>query len=74
MKGRGFFPRNGQRVFDKFYRGKAATTSSGTGIGLAITNEIVRFHGGRIWIEDLLPQGARFVVALPRTGEAYERS
>ncbi len=55
-----------ERVFDKFYRGKSAATASGTGIGLAITSEIVRFHEGRIWIEDVVPHGARFVLALPR--------
>ena len=58
------------RVFDKFYRGKAAATASGTGIGLAITSEIVRFHGGRVWIEDVTPHGAQFVIALPRSEQS----
>jgi two-component system, OmpR family, sensor histidine kinase KdpD len=65
-EGPGLSPEERERVFDKFYRGKSATTTPGTGIGLAITSEIVRFHGGRIWIEDVVPHGARFVVALPR--------
>jgi two-component system sensor histidine kinase KdpD len=65
-EGPGVRPEERSRVFDKFYRGKAATTASGTGIGLAISSEVVRFHGGRIWIEDVVPHGARFVVALPR--------
>jgi len=25
----------------------------------------VRFHGGRIWVEDVAPHGARFVISLP---------
>jgi two-component system, OmpR family, sensor histidine kinase KdpD len=56
------------RVFEKFYRGKtAAAVPSGTGLGLTIAAEIVRFHNGRIWIEEARPQGARFVIALPKS-------
>jgi two-component system sensor histidine kinase KdpD len=64
--GPGLGPEERQRVFDKFYRGRLAAAAPGTGIGLAITREIVRFHGGHIWAEDVAPHGARFVVALPR--------
>lgn len=59
-----------QRVFDKFYRGSAsASVPSGTGLGLAIAREIVRSHGGRLWVEDVDPTGARFAVALPMGGK-----
>jgi two-component system sensor histidine kinase KdpD len=59
-----------QRVFDKFYRGAAsASVPSGTGLGLAIAREIVRSHGGRLWVEDVEPQGARFAVAVPASIE-----
>lgn len=54
------------RVFEKFYRGPAsATAPGGTGLGLAISREIVNSHGGRIWVEDNVPCGARFIVELP---------
>jgi two-component system sensor histidine kinase KdpD len=57
------------RVFDKFYRGASESASPmGTGLGLAITREIVRSHGGRIWVEDASPHGARYVIALPLSG------
>jgi hypothetical protein len=65
-EGPGLSPEERQRVFDKFYRGKSAAATPGTGIGLAITSEIVGFHGGRIWVEDVVPHGARFAVTLPR--------
>jgi two-component system sensor histidine kinase KdpD len=56
-------------LFDKFFRGSAsASVPSGTGLGLAISREIVRNHGGRLWVEDASPAGARFVMSLPVEG------
>lgn len=53
-------------IFDKFYRGKAASkVPSGTGLGLAITKELVKFHSGKIWIEDVKPHGTRILISLP---------
>jgi two-component system, OmpR family, sensor histidine kinase KdpD len=55
-----------EQVFEKFYRGAAsANVPGGTGLGLAIAREIVRSHGGRLWVEDVQPHGARFVMMLP---------
>ena len=54
------------RVFEKFYRGAAsASVPSGTGLGLAIAREIVRTHDGNLRVEDVVPQGARFVLTIP---------
>jgi two-component system sensor histidine kinase KdpD len=59
-----------ERIFDKFYRGATSTIMpSGTGLGLAIAAEIVRFHGGRMWVEDIIPHGTRMVVFLPKEPE-----
>lgn len=56
-----------EKIFNRFFRGTSATASpAGTGLGLAIAREIVRFHGGRIWVEPASPKGARFVISLPR--------
>lgn len=68
--GPGIAPEDRDRVFDKFYRGRGSErVHSGTGLGLSVTREIVRFHGGRIWVEDVEPHGARMVIALPRENE-----
>lgn len=68
--GPGIQPDEREKIFEKFYRGTSSTRSaSGTGLGLAVTREIVRFHGGRIWVEDVIPNGARFVISLPKEEE-----
>jgi two-component system sensor histidine kinase KdpD len=55
-------------IFEKFYRGSSGgARTHGTGLGLAIASEIVKQHGGRIELEDVEPQGARFVIQLPMT-------
>lgn len=65
-EGPGIRPDEREKIFEKFYRGESSSRSgSGTGLGLAVSREIVRFHGGRIWVEDVVPHGARFVITLP---------
>lgn len=67
-RGPGISPEEKRRIFQRFERGAAAAARpSGTGLGLAVAKEIVRHHGGSIWIEDPPPCGARFVIALPNT-------
>jgi signal transduction histidine kinase len=57
-------------VFERFARGGGAgrrTGSDGAGLGLALVDEHIRMHGGRVWIEDRDDgePGARFVLELP---------
>lgn len=62
----GIRPDEREKIFEKFYRGASSSRSTaGTGLGLAVAREIVRFHGGGIWVEDVIPHGARFVISLP---------
>ncbi|MEJ0038197.1 MAG: ATP-binding protein [Gammaproteobacteria bacterium] len=55
-------------VFERFYRGQAARAghAPGVGLGLALTQEIVRAHGGRIEAFSGPGQGATFALRLPR--------
>jgi two-component system, OmpR family, sensor histidine kinase MtrB len=57
-------------VFERFARGGSAgrrAANEGAGLGLALVDEHVRMHGGRVWVEDRLDEeaGARFVIELP---------
>ena len=64
--GPGIPPDERQKVFDKFFRGStAAGVPSGTGLGLTIAQEIVRFNGGSIEVEAAWPRGTRVVVSAP---------
>jgi two-component system OmpR family sensor kinase len=53
------------RLFEPFFRGADARGSSGAGLGLAITREIARAHGGDVYLDATVQRGARFVVRLP---------
>lgn len=54
-------------VFDHFYRGEKSRDrkSGGTGIGLAITKQLVENHGGNITVESQINKGSLFHVDLP---------
>ena len=53
------------RVFDRFWRGRAAAQTSGSGIGLAVAAEIVAAHGGTLTAASDQGQGTRLTLTLP---------
>jgi len=54
-------------IFEKFHQvnDSLAGKPKGTGLGLPISQKIVEHHGGRIWVESEIGQGATFIVELP---------
>ncbi|RBQ11841.1 PAS domain S-box protein [Pedobacter miscanthi] len=64
--GPGIAPEKLKSIFARFYRiDEASPNISGLGIGLYISHEIVSRHGGEIWAESKLGEGAVFYFSLP---------
>ena len=61
-----------ERVFERFHRieSSRARTYEGTGIGLALVQELARLHSGSVRVESLHGQGTTFTVSVPR-GKAH---
>lgn len=60
------------KVFQRFHRveGLRGRTHEGTGIGLALVQELVRLHGGSIRVESAVGKGSTFVASIPK-GQAH---
>jgi signal transduction histidine kinase len=66
-KGVGIEPGEQDAIFEQFYQGKNARTSSsaGVGLGLSIVREVARAHGGRITVKSEPGRGSTFSLFFP---------
>ena len=63
-----------QRVFERFHQADGSSTrrAGGTGLGLTITRQLIRMHGGEIYVESELGSGSTFWFTLPISKEYSE--
>jgi two-component system, OmpR family, sensor histidine kinase MprB len=64
-RGPGVTPAEAPRLFERFYRARRTRHTDGSGIGLAIVQQVAAAHGGAAWAEPADGGGACFAMRLP---------
>jgi GAF domain-containing protein len=74
--GPGIDPANQEKLFEEFQQADNSITKAkgGTGLGLAISRRIIEMHGGRLWVDSSLGNGATFTFEIPAVVEAARPS
>ncbi|PTT00225.1 hybrid sensor histidine kinase/response regulator [Pedobacter sp. HMWF019] len=64
--GIGIAPDKKERIFERFFQGDVpdSIVNQGSGIGLSITKEFAKLHGGNIWVDSEVNVGSKFTVSL----------
>ncbi len=63
--GVGMSPDDLKKIFTPFYRGENKKFAEGNGIGLSLTEKIIKLHRGTIFVHSLQGKGTTFIITLP---------
>jgi DNA-binding response OmpR family regulator/two-component sensor histidine kinase len=63
--GRGISSENQSKIFTRFFQTNEKDTDSGAGIGLALVNDLVKLHRGKIYVTSKLGKGTKFTIRIP---------